>query len=184
MFMGASCIGAVNSIYYIYSQEQLNQIGLSILSISILYFATSLLCALLSMRVHIFEEKFTKKNMIITASAASAVCYLCMCFRMPFLTSFCFIILNILFNILETVFFGVINPELPSEQRASLLSTLSLVTAVIMTALSLGLGYLAKEIDLSILLGMLGLLLMMAGLVFIFQYFQFLKRQEKRSINS
>ncbi len=172
LFLGIAIVGGMVSLYYIFSQELFNKIGVSVFGVSVIYSMSSLISAFISIKAHVLEKKFSAKTVIIVSLCALAIFFLMTALGINVLIIIGFFAIELAFCILNPIAFGIINQQLPSEQRATLLSAVSFINSLIMSVLSLVLGYAVNIFDFSFLMGSIGFILILIGWICISNFFK------------
>lgn len=180
LFLGIALVGAMVSLYYIFSQELFNKLGVSVFGVSVIYSMSSLASAFISIKAHVLEKKFSSKTVIMVSLLFLAMFFLLTALGVNVLIIIAFFAIDLAFCILDPITFGIINQELPSEQRATLLSALSFANSVMMSLLSLILGYAANILNFNLLLGIIGFILISISWICISNFFRKLGCESQR----
>ncbi|MTJ79377.1 MFS transporter, partial [Turicibacter sanguinis] len=104
------------------------------------------------------EDKYSSKKVLIFTFGFIGLLYLFMLINHPIIIIFAFILINSLYDLVDPISSKIINNEIPSKMRATILSLINLITSLIMFIGSLLIGYLSSFINSLVLFSIIGLL--------------------------
>ncbi|WP_100374750.1 MFS transporter [Bacillus sp. FJAT-45037] len=163
---------SVTSVFYMFGQEMLNNSGMLVRDIAILFAGLSILQAILSIFSYKFSEKYTAKKVLILTFSIIGALYIFIAFNNLLLTIISFVIINALYELVDPISSKVINDEIPSRMRATILSLVNLVTSLLMFILFPLMGYAADIVDSTVILSVLGVLSVITSIVTIIVFYR------------
>ena len=172
LLYGLAFYSGVVSIFYLFSQELFTRVGLQVAAISVIYSGESLISAFVSASAHKLEEKFANRKMIGIVMTFSILSFSLVFFDLPWTAVLGFLVINIIFNLFSPISYSIINQEIPSRQRATLLSIMSFVIAVVMSSMSLLFGFASKIVRFNVLVSTMGILITIAAWLCIRYFFK------------
>lgn len=154
--IGVALYTGVTSTFYMFTQELFNQLGYAVYLISLFFGIESLLSAYVSDRAHAIEKKFSTKSVLLASVGVTGVFFVFVLIEANILLLLAFFVISLIYNLFSPVSYSVVNKEIPSEQRATLLSVMSFFTSIVMFVLFPVLGYVADQFGASKLLSIVG----------------------------
>ena len=158
LILSISTFFATTSIFYMFGQEILQNSGIPIHHISSLFAGIAIIQATLSIFSYKLEDKYSSKKVLIFTFGFIGLLYLFMLINHPIIIIFAFILINSLYDLVDPISSKIINNEIPSKMRATILSLINLITSLIMFIGSLLIGYLSSFINSLVLFSIIGLL--------------------------
>ncbi|PED90010.1 hypothetical protein COL64_24770 [Bacillus toyonensis] len=149
---------AVASIYDMFNQKLLSEVGLSVTTIALIYAFSSPIIALFSMLAHKFEEKFSPKKVLLSAFGFSTILFLGIIYKSPFIYITSFIGVSCIYNLTEPILFNKLNELVPSSMRATFLSYVNFLSSGMMFVLLPGIGLLGDKSGLNIIFVVIGVI--------------------------
>lgn len=172
LVLSLSVFFAITSVFYMYGQDLLNQEGLSVRNISIIFACLSIVQALCSIFSSKPAEKFTPRRVLLFTFCVIGAAYLFIPSGNLYVTIAAFIIINALYDIIEPVSSQVVNNEIPSRTRATLLSIISLMTSFFMFIAFPFVGFLTDYFDSAMLLTVIGVLSILLSLCMLLSFYK------------
>ncbi|MDA5110713.1 MFS transporter [Brevibacillus thermoruber] len=154
--IGIALYTGVTSTFYMFTQELFNQLGYAVYLISLFFGIESLLSAYISEKAHVIEKKFSPKSVLLASVVITGVFFVFVLIEVNVLLLLAFFVISLIYNLFSPVSYSVVNKEIPSEQRATLLSVMSFITSTVMFVLFPILGYVADKFGASKLLSIVG----------------------------
>ncbi|MDA1476983.1 MFS transporter [Bacillus changyiensis] len=172
LILSVSIFFSITSVFYMYGQDLLNQEGIPVRDISIIFAGLSLLQAMFSFISSKPAEKYTAKRVLIATFCIIGILYCFIPLNNTYITVGAFILINALYDIIDPVSSKVINDEIPSKTRATILSIISLMTSFIMFIAFPFIGFLSDYFDNVVLLTIIGLLSIVLSLIMLISYYK------------
>jgi MFS family permease len=144
ILLGVFTTPFINSIVYLY-QPYLKQIGTPVVWFGTIYATAMIVGAILSKYVYKIEKKFGMKTAIFILTILPGLFYLSMS-QTWFISGaiFLFVSNQSVMVLSQTLFSKYRNEHIPSRNRATVLSTISFITAIYLIFMRLLIGYLAE----------------------------------------
>lgn len=141
-----------------FSQEMFDSKNLSILEISLLYGAIAIFQAIASIFAHRLEEFSSSKKVLLSCFVLVGMLYPLIILNDIWIIVVAFVFISILYEIVDPISSTIVNKEIPSRIRATILSLISLVTSLIMFIAFPLVGLISDYIDSSLVLAILGVI--------------------------
>ncbi|MBA4600859.1 MFS transporter [Thermoactinomyces mirandus] len=141
LVIGISLYIGMFSIYYLFAQQLFKEIGYSTYIISVIFAVVSLLSALVSDKAHLLEKRYLPQGVMLTSVLLSGIIFLTVFFESKILSLTAFVLLNLIYFVFSPISNSLVNFEIPSQQRATLLSTISFLSSAVMFVLAPIMGY-------------------------------------------
>lgn len=170
LMLGAAIYSAAFSTYYMFAQDLLSSMALTTAAVSILFAAESLLSAGVLAKAYVIESRSSPKRVLLSSLIISAAVFPLVAIQNHVIGIAAFFILSLIYSLSQPISSSVLNSEIPSQQRATLLSVMSFISSVVIFVLFPLIGYLADRFTVNQVLGWIGFLAMAvcSGLVLFF----------------
>ncbi len=132
LMAGIAIYSGVVSTYYMFAQELLSDMGFTVAIVSGLFAVESLLSAGLSATAHVVEANSGARRVLLAAIGVSAVLFPLVALNHHLADVLSFLILSLIYSLFQPIASSVVNSEMPSDQRASLLSVMSFACSLVM----------------------------------------------------
>ncbi|WP_259424809.1 MFS transporter [Bacillus velezensis] len=172
LVLSLSVFFAITSVFYMYGQDLLSQEGLSVRNISIIFAGLSILQALCSIFSSKPAEKFTPRRVLLLTFCIIGAAYLFIPSGSLYVTIAAFVVINALYDVIEPVSSQVVNNEIPSRTRATLLSIISLMTSLFMFIAFPFIGFLTDYFVSALLLTAIGVLSILLSLFMMLSFYK------------
>ncbi len=149
---------AIASVFIMFSQELFYEKGVSVYAISLLYASVSIVQAIVSLFSHQLAEKLSQGRVLLYSFILIGIAYLMVASDGVVFLIVAFAIIAVVYEIIYPISSKVINDEIPSKMRATILSMISLFTSYVMFVAFPLIGYLSDQFDSSTILAVAGLL--------------------------
>lgn len=171
LIFGIALFTGIGSIFYMFAQELFNQLGIKVYLISIFFGLESFLAAILSDRAYILEKKFSSKRVMMVCVYLCGISFLLIYINFNWLI-LSFFIISAFYNLFTTISYSVINQDIPSKQRATLLSIISFISSLVMFISIPIFGYLSDEFGTAYLLSFTGVISMVLVALSIISFYK------------
>lgn len=145
LILGIALFDGVISIYLLFVQQILNEAGYAIFIISSISAVITLISAFASDRAHVLENRFSPRIVLMVTVCFSAIFFLMIYSGVKVLLVVAFLGISLSYYLFAPVSNTLINMEIPSEQRATLLSIMNFIASLIMFIFSPVIGFMAGE---------------------------------------
>jgi len=166
----------INALY-LFSPIWLKQLGFSESIISYVFAFDALISMIIFMNAHKIEKTFGLNKLIIFPAFIATPCLL----LLPYANTICVIILFIAINSMSSLIYllssKVVNKQINSKQRATILSSISFMQSIVIMILFPLIGFLAKKINIGYIFQYLSIFSGLSGIFFIY----FNQRSRKRN---
>lgn len=176
IIIGTALYSGVVSTYYMFSQDLFSGLGFSVAMVSALFAVESLLSAGISANAHVLEGRFGAKRVLLYTLAASLALFPLVGLQSQLAGVGAFYAINLLYNLVVPLASSAVNNEIPSEQRASLLSVMSFTTSLVMLIVFPVIGYLADVIRVNMVLSTVGSVSMLVCLISILTFYSTIRK--------
>lgn len=153
----SSLLASLEATVYFYSQKYFEDLSFTKTSIALIFASGSLISAISSKAAYKVEGILKQKGTLIMLSAVNVLSLMGMAFFNNLSIVF-YLASNVADGISYPVFSDYINSKIPSEYRATILSTESLCYSLIMIGIFPVFGYMAEKIGFSITYGVIAVL--------------------------
>ncbi|KGX84576.1 major facilitator transporter [Pontibacillus litoralis JSM 072002] len=171
LVISISTFVAITSVFYMYGQELLNQQGMSVKNISLLFAGMAIIQAVVSILSPQLADRYSGKKVLIITFLTIGFLYLLIPINNIFLLV-SFIIINCMFEAVGVVSSKIINDELNSKTRATLLSLISLLDSILMFLAFPLIGFLAGYADISLILTVIGVASIIISCFTLFKFYK------------
>lgn len=160
------------SLYYMFSQQLFNGNNYSVMAISIIYSIENFISAILYTNAYRLEKNFNisiilKQILIITFISISLLF-----FKVKIFYLIAFFIISSAYSIFTPIIYTMINKNIASSNRATILSILSFFATLIMFVLSPILGKIADKFGINIILAICGCIFTLITLLSLKKFFK------------
>lgn len=185
LMAGLAIYSGVVSTYYMFSQNLLHDMGFSAPTVSALFAAESLLSAGGSAKAYLLEHWLRPKWALLSSLLITALVFVLVASSLTTTGVVAFFIISFVGSLFSPISSAVVNRELPSEQRATLLSVISFAGSIIIALLFPLVGHVADQFDIRWVLSSVGLVSVGISLVlcayFFFPIPEFAKKRNRAS---
>ncbi|CAK6481438.1 MFS transporter [Peribacillus castrilensis] len=130
--IGIGIFYAIGSVYYMYNQVLFDQMGIPTYIISLLFGIDSIVAAVASINAYKLESKFTARIVFSFCLNATVVMFLLLFTKTNFWVLIGFFGVSLIYNTLEPIASNVLNLEVSSEKRNTMLSMTKFLSTFIM----------------------------------------------------
>ncbi len=158
LIISLSVFFAIASVFIMFSQALFYEKGVSVYYISLLYASVSVVQAIVSMFSYKLAEKTSSRRVLLYSFILIGIAYLMVVADDVGFLIVAFVVLAIVYEIIDPISSKVINDEIPSKMRATILSVVSLLTSLVMFIAFPLIGYLSDQFDSATILAIVGFL--------------------------
>ncbi|MBD8591349.1 MULTISPECIES: MFS transporter [Peribacillus] len=169
--IGIGIFYAIGSVYYMYNQVLFNQMGIPAYIISLLFGIDSIIAAVASLNAYKLENKFTARIVFSFCLNATVVMFLLLFTETNFWVLFGFFGVSLIYNTLEPIASNVLNLEVSSEKRNTMLSMTKFLSTFIMFLSFPLIAFLTKFLSIYYVLAITGVFTMFISSRFISRFF-------------
>lgn len=179
--IGIGIFYAIGSVYYMYNQVLFDQMGLPTYIISLLFGIDSIVAAVASINAYKLESKFTARIVFSFCLNATVVMFLLLFTKTNFWVLIGFFGVSLIYNTLEPIASNVLNLEVSSEKRNTMLSMTKFLSTFIMFLSFPLIAFLTKFLSVYYVLAITGAFTMFISSRLISKFFSESKIQLKFS---
>jgi MFS family permease len=170
--LGIGIFYAIGSVYYMYNQELFRQMGMPVYLISLMFAIDSLIASIASMNAYKLENRFTARVVFAVSLNTAVVMFLILFTEMEFWVLVGFFGVSMIYNTIEPIANNVLNIEVPSEKRATMLSMTKFLSTFIMFISFPLIAVLTKFLSIHYVLAIIGATAMILSNRFIGNFFK------------
>ncbi|CAN7687902.1 MFS transporter [Peribacillus frigoritolerans] len=179
--IGIGIFYAIGSVYYMYNQVLFDQMGIPTYIISLLFGIDSIVAAVASINAYKLESKFTARIVFSFCLNATVVMFLLLFTKTNFWVLIGFFGVSLIYNTLEPIASNVLNLEVSSEKRNTMLSMTKFLSTFIMFLSFPLIAFLTKFLSVYYVLAITGAFTMFISSRLISKFFSESKIQLKFS---
>ncbi|MGX1373007.1 MFS family permease [Priestia megaterium] len=170
--IGIGIFYAIGSVYYMYNQQLFKEFGMPTYIISLLFAIDSVTTAIVSLNAYRLENKFTAKLVISTSLNIAILLFLVLFTKAQIWVLISFFGVSIIYNTLEPIASNVLNKEVESNKRATMISMTKFLSTFIMFISFPLIALLTKVLSIYFVLAIIGAITMWASKYFLKSFFR------------